>query len=125
MTIIINNKDGLKQVSKFSENKIKHITETNQWGYVIDTILKNSNKESMKQTTVEWLQDELNQIKSSSTDMNGIIRFFETEFNKVIEKAKEMEMDQTKEAFDDGFQNKCDADIYFNKKFKPDYKNEN
>ncbi len=78
----------------------------------------------MKQTAVEWLQDELNQIKSSSTDMNGIIRFFETEFNKVIEKAKEMEMNQIKEAFDDGFENHYDADLYFNKKFKPDYKKE-
>jgi hypothetical protein len=48
----------------------------------------------MKQTAVEWLQDELNQIKSSSTDMDGIIRFLETEFNKVIEQAKEMEKEQ-------------------------------
>jgi hypothetical protein len=44
MIITITNKDGLNQISKFSENKIKHITETNQWGYVINTILKNSNK---------------------------------------------------------------------------------
>ena len=40
MTITITNKDGLNQISGFSENKIKHITETNQWGYVIETILK-------------------------------------------------------------------------------------
>jgi hypothetical protein len=44
MTITITNNDGLKQVSGFSENKIKHITETNQWDYVIKTILETSNK---------------------------------------------------------------------------------
>ena len=44
MTITITNKDGLNQISEFSENKIKHITETNQWGYVIETILRDSNQ---------------------------------------------------------------------------------
>ena len=44
MTITITNNDGLKQVSSFSDNKIKHITETNQWDYVIKTILESSNK---------------------------------------------------------------------------------
>jgi hypothetical protein len=44
MTITITNNDGLKQVSGFSENKVKHITETNQWDYVIKTILETSNK---------------------------------------------------------------------------------
>jgi hypothetical protein len=44
MTITITNNDGLRQVSSFSENKIKHITETNQWDYVIKTILESSNK---------------------------------------------------------------------------------
>lgn len=91
MIITITNKDGLNQISKFSENKIKHITETNQWGYVINTILKNSNKQDMKQTVVEWLLDELNQIKSSSTDMNGTIKFLETEFKELFEQAKEIE----------------------------------
>ena len=94
MIITITNKDGLNQISKFSENKIKHITETNQWGYVINTILKNSNKQDMKQTVVEWLLDELNQIKSSSTDMNGTIKFLETEFKELFEQAKEMESQQ-------------------------------
>lgn len=42
MTITIINKDGLDQISKFSENKIKHITQTNQWGHVIETILRDS-----------------------------------------------------------------------------------
>jgi len=41
----------------------------------------------------------------------------------ILEQAKEMEMTQIKEAFDDGAENPYDADLYFNKKFKPDYKN--
>jgi hypothetical protein len=94
MIITITNKDGLNQISKFSENKIKHITETNQWGYVINTILKNSNKQDMKQSVVECLEDKLNQIKSSSTDMNGTIKFLETEFKELFEHAKEMENQQ-------------------------------
>ncbi len=39
MEIIITDKEGLRQVSSFSENKIKHITETNQWEDVIREIL--------------------------------------------------------------------------------------
>lgn len=38
--IIITDKKGLRQVSSFSENKIKYITETNQWEDVIKEILK-------------------------------------------------------------------------------------
>jgi hypothetical protein len=49
----------------------------------------------MKQTVVEWLLDELNQIKSSSTDMNGTIKFLETEFKELFEQAKEMEEQET------------------------------
>lgn len=44
MTITVVNNDGNKQISGFSENKIKHITQTNQWGYVIEHILKDSIK---------------------------------------------------------------------------------
>ena len=44
MTITITNKDGSNQTSTFSENKIKHITKTNQWGHVIETILRGPNK---------------------------------------------------------------------------------
>jgi hypothetical protein len=40
MEIIITDKEGHRQVSSFSENKIKHITETNQWEDVIKEILK-------------------------------------------------------------------------------------
>jgi hypothetical protein len=43
MIITVNN-DGNKQICSFSENKIKHITQTNQWGYVIETILQDSIK---------------------------------------------------------------------------------
>jgi hypothetical protein len=43
MEIIITDKEGLRQVSSFSENKIKHITETNQWIAVIKEILKHIN----------------------------------------------------------------------------------
>lgn len=43
MEIIITDKEGLRQVTSLSENKIKHITETNQWGYVISEILKDIN----------------------------------------------------------------------------------
>jgi hypothetical protein len=43
MEIIITDKEGLRQVSSFSENKIKHITETNQWVDVIKEILKHIN----------------------------------------------------------------------------------
>lgn len=32
-------------------------------------------------------------------------------------------MTQIKEAFEDGAEDFYDADLYFNKKFKPDYKN--
>jgi len=48
----------------------------------------------MKQTAVEFLEDKLNQIKSSSTDMNGTIKFLETEFKELFQQAKEMEDEQ-------------------------------
>lgn len=72
----------------------------------------------MKQTAVEKLE----------ISLLGIISFDSEElrvkYKKAINQAKEMEMLQITEAFDDGFQNQCDADLYYNKKFKPDYKNE-
>jgi hypothetical protein len=63
----------------------------------------------MKQTAVEWLISEMLKPNLSMKD--------------ILEQAKEMEMTQIKEAFDDGAENPYDADLYFNKKFKPDYKN--
>jgi hypothetical protein len=48
----------------------------------------------MKQTAVEWLIDEMNSIKSSSTNMNGKIQFLEKELNKLYEQAIETEREQ-------------------------------
>ena len=94
MKITITNKDGLDQISTFSENKIKHITQNNQWRHVIETILRDSNKENIKKSVVDFLIEELNNIKSSSTDQNGTIKFLETEFKELFEQAKEMENQQ-------------------------------
>jgi hypothetical protein len=94
MTITITNKDGLNQISTFSDEKIKHITETNQWGHVIETILRDSNRENMKQTPVEWLEDALFKIHGSSTDMNVTSKFLEKEFKELFVQAKEMEKHQ-------------------------------
>jgi hypothetical protein len=49
-------------------------------------------------TAVEWLIDEFNQIKSSSTNMNGNdnIQFLEKEFKELLEQAKAMEHKQMK-----------------------------
>lgn len=99
MTITITNKDGLNQISTFSENKIKHITQNNQWGHVIETILRDSNKENIEKSVVDFLIEELNNIKSSSTDQNGKIKFLENEFNGLLQQAKEMENQQHQEKF--------------------------
>ena len=42
-------------------------------------------------TAVELLEEKLNEIKSSSTDMNGTIKFLEIEFKELFKQAKEME----------------------------------
>jgi hypothetical protein len=42
MEIIITDKEGLRLVSSISENKIKHITDTNQWEDFIKEILKHT-----------------------------------------------------------------------------------
>jgi hypothetical protein len=42
--IIITDMDGRKSISKFSVNKSNHITKTNQWDYVMKTILATFNK---------------------------------------------------------------------------------
>ena len=75
----------------------------------------------MKQTAVQWLANELNQIKSSSTDMNGTIKFLETEFKELFEQAKEMEKQQIIDAYDENENYMCDgteAEQYYNGKFK-------
>ena len=56
----------------------------------------------MKQTVVEWLVDEMNSIKGSSTNMNGKIQFLEKELNKLYEQAKEMEKEQIIESYCNG-----------------------
>ena len=44
MTIILTDNGDKKIVSTISENKIKHISETNQWEYVIKTFIDDYNK---------------------------------------------------------------------------------
>ena len=45
ITITIEDKNGdNKQYSTFSNNKIEHITNTNQWEYVINTIIESFDK---------------------------------------------------------------------------------
>jgi flagellar biosynthesis/type III secretory pathway protein FliH len=60
-------------------------------------------------TAVEWLVDEMNSIKGSSTNMNGKIQFLEKELNKLYEQAKEMEKQRIKnereEAYNNGYAN--------------------
>jgi hypothetical protein len=72
----------------------------------------------MKQTAVEWLYNNLKSHFEHDGDLLEAVQFS-------FEQAKDMEMTQITEAFDDGFENHYDADLYFNKKFKPGYKNEN
>lgn len=66
----------------------------------------------MKQTAVEWYAEQM-QLKE---------QFTQEEFNNIFNQAKDIEMTQIKEAFEDGAENHYDADLYFNKKFQPDYK---
>ena len=57
----------------------------------------------MEETAVEWLIDELNQIKSSSTNMNGKIQFLEKEFIELIEQAKAMDKEQRELIYKRGY----------------------
>jgi len=82
MTITITNKDGSNQISKFSENKIKHITETNQWGYVIEAILRGPNKENM------YREKEINPIaRLSATDIMEDCKEEQITLEKGVQKA--------------------------------------
>ena len=69
----------------------------------------------MRETAVEWYAEQ----------MQSKEQFTQKEFDNITNQAKGMEMTQITEAFDDGAENHYDADLYFNKKFKPGYKNEN
>ena len=64
----------------------------------------------MKQTAVEWLIDEMNNIKGSSTNMNGKVQFLEKELNNLFEQAKAMEKEQIENACD-RFANSIDFTI--------------
>ena len=69
-------------------------------------------------TAVEWLLDEINNIKSSSTNMNGKIQFLEKELNKLFEQAKEMEKQQIITAYNKAVPFKFGKEYYneiFNK----------
>lgn len=48
----------------------------------------------MKQTAVEFLEQQLNKIKSSSTNMNTWVSFLEKDFKELFTQAKEMEKQQ-------------------------------
>jgi hypothetical protein len=74
----------------------------------------------MKETAVEFLIEELNNIKSSSTDQYGKITFLEKEFNKLIEQAKEREKEQITEAYEQGYVFAYDQspEEYYNETFK-------
>ena len=49
----------------------------------------------MKQTAVEWLNEQMNNIKGSSINMNGRVQFIEKELNNLFKQAKEMEKQQS------------------------------
>ena len=76
----------------------------------------------MKQTAVEFLIEELNNIKSSSTDQYGKIIFLEKEFIRVLDQAKEMEKEQIIDAYIEASENPAlildDAEQYYNETFK-------
>lgn len=48
----------------------------------------------MKQTAVEFLEEQLNKIKNSSTNMNTWVSFLEKDFKELFTQAKEMERQQ-------------------------------
>lgn len=77
----------------------------------------------MKQTAVEWLIEQMNNIKGSSISMNGRVQFIEKELNNLLEQAKAMEKEQIIEAWDDGFVERqfsieSNSKQYYNKTFK-------
>lgn len=56
-----------------------------------------------KQTAVEWLNEQMNNIKGSSISMNGRVQFIEKELNNLLEQAKAMERSQKAEEYLKGF----------------------
>ena len=53
----------------------------------------------MKQSAVEWLIEQMNNIKGSSINMNGRVQFIEKELNNLFNQAKEMEKEQIIDAY--------------------------
>lgn len=58
----------------------------------------------MKQTAVEWLIEQMNNIKGSSIIMNGRVQFIEKELNNLLDQAKAMEKEQSIHKLFVGFQ---------------------
>lgn len=56
-------------------------------------------------TSIEWLNEQMNNIKGSSISMNGSVQFIEKELNNLFEQAKAMEKEQIKEAYLRGIKN--------------------
>jgi hypothetical protein len=65
----------------------------------------------MKQTAVEWLQEQLNPDMKT---MQGVI------IQELLEQAKEMEKDQIIDAYRSGKINQLEnSELYYNQTFKP------
>ena len=45
-------------------------------------------------TSIEWLNEQMNNIKGSSINMNGRVQFIEKELNNLFDQAKEMEKER-------------------------------
>lgn len=69
-------------------------------------------------TAVEFLIEELNNIKSSSTDQYGKITFLEKEFIRVLEQAKEIEKQQIIDAYETSHISMMTSKQYYNETFK-------
>jgi phospholipid N-methyltransferase len=72
----------------------------------------------MKQTAVEFLEQELNMVKSSSTKMYGQIIFLEKDVIQLLNQAKEMEKEQIIKARQDIFHTgNLSAEEYYNETY--------
>lgn len=85
------------------------------------------NLNNIKQTAVQLLVEQMNNIKGSSISMNGRVQFIEKELNNLLEQAKAMEKRQIVDSFEKGYENGAgvsDEDPiyhggnYYNKTFK-------
>ena len=77
-------------------------------------------------TSIEWLNEQMNNIKGSSISMNGRVQFLEIELNNLLNQAKAMEKEQMKDAFvecwksnvPDGVECKLDAEQYYTETYE-------